>query len=454
MSESIPALVDLDKLVSRHCAIVGSTGTGKSNTVAQVIKAITSGNFPRARAIIIDPHSEYEAALKDKARVYRINDSDWPLIIPYWALTFDELGWFLVDRKSGTETQQDGVLRTNIRNRKASNCNQLKAGYIDEARVTADSPIPFDIRDLWYQLDRAERVTYQDSNRTQEALIKEGDASTLTPAEFPPPGLGSSAPFKPQVAQGSVPMLNYTRKILARLYDPNYDFILKAGQYDGITKDLDSLVSDWIDHDKPITILDLGGVPFEVMDVAVGGLTRLIFDAMFWGRDVSGTGRQRPLLIVFEEAHGYLPKVERQFVQGFALRSVQRIFKEGRKYGIGAVLVSQRPSELDDSLLSQCGTVFGLRLTNNIDQGQVKSTISDSMASLADLLPVLRTGETLILGEAVQLPSRVRVSEVSPRPKSADPEVSACWQADKKETVPYDQIVTAWRERKPLKNGN
>lgn len=455
VSESLPAFIDLDKLVSRHCAIVGSTGSGKSNTVAQVLKSLTAGGFPSARVVIIDPHGEYETALKDRARVFRINDPTWPLIIPYWALSFDELAWFLVDRKTGTETQQDGVLRTEIRERKTKVSSELKAGQVDRTRVTSDSPIPFDLCDLWYQLDRAERITYEDQNRTQEALVKEGDAEKLIPADFKPPGPGSSPPFKPLPAQGAMPMLQYTRKILARLRDPRYDLILKPGPYDGIKKDLDSLVSEWVDHEQPLTILDLGGVPFEVIDVAVGGLTRLLFDAMFWGRDVEGTGRQRPLLLVFEEAHSYLPKGERQFIQGYALRAVQRIFKEGRKYGIGAILVSQRPSELDESLLSQCGTFFALRLTNSTDHAHVRSVVSDSMAGLTDLVPVLRTGEALILGEGVQLPSRARITEVSPRPKSADPEIASCWRNDRKEDVPHDQIVTAWRQQQAMRlSGN
>jgi len=141
-----------------------------------------------------------------------------------------------------------------------------------------------------------------------------------------------------------------------------------------------------------VTVLDLGGVPSEVTDLVVGVLTRILFEGMFWGRDIPGVGKQRPLLIVFEEAHSYLPKDgSSQFVAGYAARSVRRILKEGRKYGVGAIVVSQRPSELDETILSQCGTFFSLRLTNSGDQGRVKATVPDALAGLIDLLPALDT---------------------------------------------------------------
>lgn len=445
-SESLPALVNLDKLVSRHCAIVGSTGSGKSNTVAQLLKSLTDGRYPGARVILMDLHGEYYSALKDASRVFRIDDPANPLYIPFWTLTFDELAWFLVDRKSGTETIQDSNLRGKIFEQKRSMVAKIKAGHLDDNLITVDSPIPFCIKDTWYYFDRAERVTYEDMARTQEALIEEGDAKTLKSARFKPPGAGSSPPFKPSGVTGQ--MLQYISKIYARLKDRRFDFILSPGEYDGLTKDLDDLLASWVDHDRPISIFDLSGVPFEVTDLAIGTLVRLLFDYMFWGRNMPGTGRQRPILFIFEEAHSYLPKGGGRFIQGYALRAVQRVFKEGRKYGLGAIVVSQRPSELDESILSQCGTIFAMRLSNSADQGYVKSVVPDSLASLLDLVPALRTGEVLVLGEAVQIPSRIKIAEVSPRPDSADPEISKSWCRERMETARHDTVVTAWRQQK------
>jgi hypothetical protein len=242
-------------------------------------------------------------------------------------------------------------------------------------------------------------------------------------------------------------MAAYTNKILQRLKDRRYNFLLSPGEYDGITKDLSDLVGEWLNHDNPITVFDLAGVPPEVMDLVVGLLSRILFEVMFWGRDLPDLGKQRPLLLVFEEAHRYLPSGEGFFIQGYARRSVQRILKEGRKYGLGTILVSQRPSELDETLLSQCGTFVALRLSNSQDQGRVMSAVPDELAGLVNLLPALRTGEAIVSGEATQIPSRVRIQLIEPRPNSGDPEVSKLWSDNSKLTPAYEAAVTNWRKQ-------
>jgi len=445
-SESLPAYIDIDKIVTRHAAILGSTGSGKSNTVAGLLKALSSGSFPNARIVVIDPHGEYSAALREQAQVFSITDQTNPLIVPYWALSFDELMWFLVGRSGATETMQDTVVREFMFSQKRDNCPTLKAGHLDPEEITADSPIPFSIRELWYKFDRETRVTYKDMPRTIEALEAEGDAETLKSAKFTPPGAGSSAPFKP-TAQSN--MGQYVNKILGRMRDKRFDFLLKPSDHDGTGKDLDDLISEWINHEKPITVLDLGGIPFEITDLIVGVVARILFESMFWGRDIPGTGRDRPLLLVCEEAHNYLPKGEgAQFIVGYASHAIRRICKEGRKYGIGTIIVSQRPSELDETILSQCGTFFALRLSNGDDQGRVKSTVPDSLAGLIELLPALRTGEAIVLGEAVPIPSRIRLPLIEPRPRSDDPEPAKSWKGTRMADVAYDNVVTAWRLQK------
>lgn len=441
-SESLPATVDLDKIVTRHAAIVGSTGSGKSNAVCAILRSLTAGDYPNTRVIVIDPHGEYAPAFEGMCRVFRIGDTKYPLRVPYWALSFDELAWFLVDRRTASGSVQDVALRDRIYEMRREHCQKLNAGAVDEDEITADSPIPFDVRRLWYHLDRAERATYMDMAQTEEALEKEGDAASLTPARFKAPGAGSSPPFKTRNSLGLGPYLN---RMLAHLHDRRYDFLLSTSEYDGESKDLHDLLREWVDHEHPLTILDLGGVPFEVIDLVVGVVTRILFEGMFWGRDLPGIGRQRPLLVAFEEAHSYLPRSEARFIHGFARQSVQRLFKEGRKYGIGSIVVSQRPSELDETILSQCGTFFALRLSNSDDQGRVRSVVPDALASLINLLPALRTGEALVLGEAMQIPSRVRVSLVEPRPRSNDPQVSKCWREGRVCDAAYDKAVTGWR---------
>lgn len=450
-SESLPAAIDLDKIVTRHVAILGSTGSGKSNTVAGILKTLTSGSFPSARIVVIDPHGEYGAALQGQARVFSIGDSTYPLIVPYWALSFDELAWFFVGRKGASEDIRDLTLRNRIFEKKRANASKLKAGVISEDEITPDSPIPFDIRQLWYDFDRPERVTYEDQDRIKEALIKEGDVHSLRSAEFKSPNPYNKAPYKSQVA---VQMLAYANKILARLKDKRFKFLLEPDPYTGEReeKDLHDLLIDWIDHEHAITVFDLGGIPFEVIDLVVGVITRILFECMFWGRDLPGIGKQRPLLIIYEEAHAYLPSGSTtQFVAGYAERAVRRVFKEGRKYGVGAIVVSQRPSELDETILSQCGTFFALRLSNSDDQGRVRSTVPDALAGLIDLLPALRTGEALVMGEAVQIPSRIRLPLIEPRPKSADPEPAKCWKESRISNPLYSEAIIGWRRQRMAK---
>lgn len=212
------------------------------------------------------------------------------------------------------------------------------------------------------------------------------------------------------------------------------------------SKDLHNLLNEWIGSDSKLVILDLSGIPFEVLDIAIGLITRFAYDSMFWGRNESYTGKQRPLLIAYEEAHSYLNKNDNN---SYSKSAVERIFKEGRKFGVGALVISQRPSEISETILAQIGTLIALRLTNSGDQSIVKSSSPDNLNTLIDLLPSLRIGEAVIVGESIKIPSRVRVKLNNPRPTSEDPKLVECWSikhepSDKN----YKSVVTKIREQK------
>jgi hypothetical protein len=453
VSESLPAKVDLDKIVTRHCAIVGATGSGKSNSVAKILRALTDGSFPNASIVVIDPHGEYGTALLNRATIYSLASAACQLRVPYWALSYDELAWFFVGRKSASEGHADLYLRDRIFQMKKVNASLLTDGYVSEDEVTPDSPIPFDIWSLWYELDRKERVTYRDMPRTEEALVSEGDPQNLISATFEPPGAGSAPPYKPQ-QQAGPQMMQYANKIFARLRDKRFKFLLDYDAFPGIGggSDLSALLKSWLDHEHQITVFDLGGIPFDVVDLIVGVITRILFEAMVWGRDLPGMGRQRPLLLVYEEAHSYLPSGQGvQLVEGYAGRAVRRVFREGRKYGVGAIVVSQRPSELDDTILSQCGTFISLRLSNTDDKSRVRSTMPESILGLSEVLPALRTGEALIVGEAVQIVSRARIPLIEPRPRSDDPLAAECWGKAREPAPDYDLASTGWRTQRLAK---
>ncbi len=452
-SDSLPAFIDIDKLLSRHAAILGSTGSGKSNTVTSILRSITNGTFPKSKIILIDPHSEYHTALKDYAKVFSIDDDKNSLKIPFWGLSYNELALILFDKKQAADSTQDIAVQDKILEHKLSVADKLKCGAVDKENISVDSPIPFNLKKIWYDLYNEEYATVNTKQDISTAaylseggIERKGDWKTLIAPQFAAPGAGAAAPFifkQPKI------LSSYLNKLHGKLKDNRLNFLFNIDDYDGVTLDIDDLLSEWLNHDKPITILDLGGVPFEIMDLVVGLISRILFESVFWGRNVPGFGKQRPVLMVFEEAHSYLPRGgSNQTVTGYASRAVRRICKEGRKYGIGAIVVSQRPSDLDETILSQCGTFIALRLSNSQDQGIVNAAMPDNLGSLSELLPSLRTGEAIIVGEAVKIPSRVRIPRIDPRPDSGDPEPSIAWKDTSVEKPEFSKAVVNWRKQK------
>jgi len=451
-SDTLSVFLNLQDFILRHSAILGSTGSGKSNTVANILKSII-GSYESSRVVLVDPHGEYASAFEGDAKVFKINAAQNPLFIPFWVMSFDELALFLAGRKPGEETPSDKKLRESVLELKKANVTKLKAGVIDSAYITADSPIPFDIRKMWHDFNREVNGTYtiadaDKQNVSTEECEDQGDPKNLKPARFRPYAMSVAAPFKSK----NQTMYAYEKKIYSRLKDSNFDFMFNPGDfYDASSgKDMHELLQSWIEHEKQLTILDLSGVPFELLDISVGLITRIIFDSMFWGRDESYTGRNRPILMVYEEAHSYLPKGEiTSHNCGYAKKSVEKIFKEGRKFGVGAMIVSQRPSELSETILAQVGTFVALRLTNSTDKNNVQSAAPNNMSSLIELLPSLRVGEAIVVGEAIKIPTRVRIELVNPRPNSQDPNVIESWRRKVVRSIEnYKKVVTSWRQQK------
>lgn len=452
-AESIEVRLDIDKLLTRHSAVLGSTGTGKSTTVASLLRAISGNNgdtgsssYPNARILLLDIHGEYAKALGDVARVFRINanQGEKELYIPYWALDYDEIIDFLT---GGVPEEKAMHFRDKIVELKLDSLKKYPKPGADPSSLTVDTPIPFSLRRLWYELIDQELMTFEGDERNQPALLEKGDPQKLKPPKYKP-WTNDRKVVMNQRAPGVRRQLEHMR---SRLFDHLFDFLLHPGDWepelDGKTKeDLDTLLSEWLGHDRSITILDLSGVPSLVLGRLIATLLRIIYDALFWSRDKSEGGVNRPLLVVMEEAHAYLSKEH----PGPAAKLARRIAKEGRKYGIGAMIVSQRPSEVDENILSQCGTFVALRLSNPNDRNRVQGTVPDNLAGLMDMLPVLRTGEAIITGEAARLPMRVRIllPGEGRRPESEDPDVAGRWQLGRiKED--YEQVVAAWRAQSP-----
>jgi len=447
VSESLEAKIDIDKLITRHCAILGSTGSGKSNTVAVLLEAIAKSEFKSSRILVIDPHGEYNDALKEYSKVYKVNadagKKQHELFIPFWALPFDEL--LSIFSGNLTEANRD-YIRSEIVERKIKVAELMKLKVSKES-ITADSPIPFSLNQLWFNLDDFERQTYSDQQRTQKTnFVKIGNAEKLISNEYEPPTTTNTAPYMNQKAKA---ILRFTDSIRNKLLNTQYNFLFNCGNLkpdlDGkVTQDINTLLAEWLGHDKPITILDLSGIPVEIITSISGTLLKIVYDTLFWGQNTAAGGKQQPLLIVLEEAHNYLKNGE----NSISSRTVQTIAKEGRKYGTGLLLVTQRPSELDETVLSQCGTLIALRMNNSKDRSRIASAVQDELQTMIDLLPSLRTGEGIISGEAVKIPSRVKFFKIVNAPKSADPKVSEQWKKEKPNPDTYKDIIANWRNQK------
>jgi len=472
-AESIPALIDIDRLVTRHSAVVGTTGTGKSTTVANLLASLSdSSKYPSARIIVLDIHGEYHSALSDRATLFRVNPDgsrgERPLSIPYWALSFDELLRVMPFRNL-TDADRTGVIEKVKQLKLASLQQQQRAGVTADT-LTVDTPIPFSIHRLWYELHRlvCSTHTVQGANQTNATEAIELDAQQkpilgnimqVIPPKYQPITSGGAS----RVYLSGSPF-NIRRHILALeslLRDSRYDFLFRPGAWcpnpdfrnldAQPSEDIDTLLKSWVGGEKPITILDLSGVPVSILMDLIGVLIRLVFDALFWSRLLPEGGRKRPLLFVLEEAHAYLNSGN----EGAASMNVRRIVKEGRKYGVGAMIVSQRPAEIDPTILSQCGTMFAMRLANATDRSHVTGTVSDHLEGLLNMLPSLRTGEAIIVGEAVQLPLRALIERPAEnrRPDSHDPKIYdpgsyGGWNRSK-QTENYAKVAEVWRRENP-----
>lgn len=483
-SESIDAIIDINKLVTRHSAIVGTTGSGKSTTVAGLLNALSdSTKFPSARIIVLDIHGEYGNALKDRANIYKINPettstTEKPLHIPYWALSADELVEITFGNFGDNHKTKNLIIEriTQLKQEAFEKLDAANKEGIAIENINADSPIPFSIHALWYELYCREFATYFSANDNPPIEANwayeldsssnpiKGDAIKGIPPRFRKPKNIKADTEKINYLPDGLNMRSQLENLGAKIRISRFDFLFSPGDWkptlEGkVTKDLDKLVKDWIGSEKPITILDLSGVPTTLTNNIVGILLRILYDGLFWSRNLKEGGRLRPLLLVMEEAHSYL----NDNIQGVASSIVQRIVKEGRKYGIGSMIVSQRPSEINPTILSQCGTFFAMRLSNHTDRSHITGAITDNLEGLTNMLPILRTGEALILGEAVKLPMRTMIEAPAKdkRPDSQDPIVcdeqidldkkfsQGGWSNPLQVDTDYLPFISTWRRQSP-----
>ncbi len=401
---TIPAMIKVDDLLGKHFAILGTTGTGKSCTTALILRAILEAN-PAAHLVLLDPHNEYATAFPEWAEV--INPRNMQL--PYWLLTFEEIIEVLLgntsDRRQESELLQELIPLAKSRyssgreGRKEPNTLRRSGG---EVRYTVDTPVPYRISDLTSLID--ERMGKLENKR-------------------------DIAPYR-----------NIKLRIETISQDPRYAFMFGSlTVYDGMAQILSRLFRVPV-NGKPITVLELTGIPHEIVNVVVSVVCRMTFDFALWGEG------QVPVTIVCEEAHRYVPA---NASLGFepCRRAIAKIAKEGRKYGASLCIVTQRPTEIDPTILSQCNTVFALRMSNDRDQEIVTSAISDTGAGLLEFLSALGQREAIAFGDGVTLPVRIRFDELEKKnmPRSSSARFSERWQKSIGDEGFIEGVVERWR---------
>jgi uncharacterized protein len=401
---SIAAMVRVDELLGKHFAILGTTGTGKSCTTALILRSILQEN-PAAHIVLLDPHNEYATAFTEWAEVV----SPRNMQLPYWLLTFEEIVEVLVgdpERKAEIEILQDLIpiakSRYSSGRTRDGGTPNLRRSDIANGRYTVDTPVPYRISDLTALID--ERMGKLENKR-------------------------DLAPYR-----------QLKIRIDSISQDVRYAFMFGSlTVYDGMTQILSRIFRVPV-NDKPITILELTGLPSEIVNVVVSVLCRMTFDFALWSEG------QVPVTLVCEEAHRYVPA---NSSLGFepCKRAIAKIAKEGRKYGASLCIVTQRPAEIDPTILSQCNTVFALRMTNDRDQEIVTSAVADTGSGLLEFLPALGQREAIAFGDGVSLPVRIRFDELprSALPRSSTARFSEKWQKSVGDTDFLDHLVDRWR---------
>ena len=393
-TRDVRAALYIDAMLGKHFALLGSTGTGKSTSTALILHRICE-LAPKGHIMMIDPHGEYAEAFQDTGAIFNVNN----LSMPYWLMNFQEHCEVFItsqgdDRQADCDILAKCLLTARSKSRVAEGIGKL----------TVDSPIPYLLTDL--------------------SQIIQTEMGKLDKA-------GTSAPY-----------MRLKTKIDEMRSDPRYTFMFSGMLVGDTMAEFIAKLFRLPGGGKPISIIDVSGVPSDIVSVVVAMLSRMVFDYAIWSRGEE----QHPVLLVCEEAHRYVPND--QMKTGQAVRGVlERIAKEGRKYGVSLGLITQRPSDLAEGVLSQCGTIISMRLNNDRDQAFVKSAMPEGARGFLDSIPALRNREAILCGEGVSIPIRVSFDDLEPgkRPASQDPVFSELWAREGNEAEMLQRVIHRWR---------
>ena len=390
IDERAAAYLDGNKFFQRHASLLGSTGSGKSWSVASILEQ--AANLSSSNLIVFDLHGEYSELTY--ARHLRVpgpedlgNSDDSLLFLPYWLLNAEELQALFIDRSEFSAHNQVMAFQDTVVNQKKIQLEELNKKEVLDA-FTLDSPVPFSIANVVAELTRLNE-------------------------EMVPGARGEKrGPFYDQFSR-------LLLRLNSKITDKRYGFLFQAPpdahDYGAMAAMMKGLM-DYSGCKTQIKVIDFSEVPADILPVIVGLVARIIYQVQFW----TDRQKRKPIAFVCDEAHMYLPKKDgKNPVEQRAIENFEKIAKEGRKYGVALFVVSQRPSDVSPTILSQCHNVVSLRLTNSDDQATVRRLMPESLEGLMDTLPILDIGEALVVGDAVLLPSRIRIHPPKEKPLSA-----------------------------------
>lgn len=421
-SGGAPCYAEMNELLGKHTAILGSTGAGKSGTVAAVIHSIlergqiATHDHWHPQIIILDPHNEYGKAFPAHQR---LSTDEGSLRLPYWLLDLEESLSLFIGKTEFAATSQSNIVKNALIEVREQAAERLG---LEKNQLTVDSPVPYVLGDS----NGLDHFGKKDGVLYTEGLI--GAINQQRPHDT---NKKNHEDFSKVI-----------RKIDSLLKDGRLEFMMES--WDGDEDPLPTIVNQFLTRDTTVQIVDLSGVPNEVAGVASAAIARIVFQLKVWQTEAER--QNSPVLLVCEEAHRYVPnRGEAQYEA--AQSAIRRIAKEGRKYGVGLLLVSQRPSEVEATVLSQCNSWVVLRITNDTDREHVRSVLPDSMSGLTKMLSGLRRQEAIFIGQAATLPTRIMIRSLSDEqlPRSNDVDFDKGWQ---QQALTIDQIVavaTKWR---------
>lgn len=428
----IKVSVDGNKFFGKHLAVLGSTGSGKSCTVAKILQEgikptnaqLSYGALNNTHILIFDLHGEYSSAFPTtKYAVNHLNIEN--LVLPYWLMNSEELEEFFIDTEANDHNQRNIFKEAVILNKKYHNTR------ISEEHITYDSPIKFDIHQVVRYIRNRNQELATDNKIVWE---KNGDDRTLRHPDYYDL-FEEEVAFKKSGKSSNTlngKFINFLSRLENKLNDKRLSFLLneKVMQYslEQIIRQFIGYVND-SDERANVTIIDLSGIPFEVLSIVVSLINRLVFDFCYLYKKIKQPTKELPILIVLEEAHNYIPRTESSRYNSVR-KSIERISKEGRKYGLSVMIVSQRPSEISETIFSQCNNFVIMRLTNPADQQYVKKLLPDSVSAITDNLPILEQREALIIGDSITMPSLVIIDSIDDKPDSKDIDFHAEWKKD------------------------